>query len=229
MGYRVGETVAILETPFEGKVEAIHPNFEESGSTAYAVRMPRAAIDEGFADVEIFDWTALGLPEGLLVEQCKRVLIAYFEQFAALGVPSTYQLQRMLIEKDIHELSDRAQACGNQALALLRSGEKTALLKMELAPGDFPGDMDTVPGLLLLDEEGDSEPPYDPFHSRDEEERESAVSTSDDDAWVQTGWRARTPIGTVIYRHNEKGPVMHFLTLFGYQDTGDGCHYQRAS
>lgn len=53
--FAVGEQVRITDTPFIGTVEVVYLNFEDSGFTAYSVRMPRSAIEQGFDDLEIFD------------------------------------------------------------------------------------------------------------------------------------------------------------------------------
>lgn len=51
----IGEQVRVINTSFIGTVEVMHINFEDSGFTAYSIRMPRKAIEEGFDDLEIID------------------------------------------------------------------------------------------------------------------------------------------------------------------------------
>lgn len=74
----------------------------------------------------------------------------------------------------------------------------------------------TLPAYLTLTENGYHEPlPY---------WRNPEV---DDEEWISYGWKAITYEGHVHYSHKEKANVQQWLAEHGYQDTGDGSHYQR--
>ncbi len=74
----------------------------------------------------------------------------------------------------------------------------------------------TLPERLTFTEEGSWEPSTSPIEDSDDE-------------WIGTGWRVRTYIGELFYRHNDKTNVEQWLATNGYQDTGDGAHFQKVS
>lgn len=71
-----------------------------------------------------------------------------------------------------------------------------------------------LPATLILTEDGQWETP-------------SWAKTNDDDQWISYGWKAWTYEGHVFHRNIEQGNVQQWLAGNGYQDTGDGRHYQR--
>lgn len=74
----------------------------------------------------------------------------------------------------------------------------------------------TLPAHLTLTENGYHEPL--PYWKNPE---------VDDEEWISYGWKAITYEGHLHYSHKEKANVQQWLAEHGYQDTGDGIHFQR--